>query len=175
MTIPRRTFFRHLQCKTGLWVPAPLRFAWYPCCSGAAGEDCPQCENNHAPLQFMIDVPAWTDDTCNNCEQYEGAYYLDQGVNPCYYYYQFASICNTDNDYERWSIRLHYEGTPTINILDLSLQFQLGGGGWNSVCHWEKAYPEDDKIPCMELEEEIVTWVYDFRCNTSNTVLISTV
>lgn len=29
----RPTFFKHVQRKTGLWVPAPLRFAaWYPCC-----------------------------------------------------------------------------------------------------------------------------------------------
>jgi len=52
----RPTFFQHVQRKTGLWVPAPLRFAGgYPCCC-REGDPCTFCLDDNIPDQMQLTV-----------------------------------------------------------------------------------------------------------------------
>lgn len=158
----RPTFFKHVQRKTGLWVPAPLRFAGgYPCCGGAS--HCANCSGSgiNAPEEFevRITVPPGLHHCQTECETWAGTYILGS-----------TSTC-------RWEIylcpklQLGYQGSCTLLVIArivLMVKYYPASGNWtievqmqrsSGQVHywWDKQYTFG-KPSCLTLNNLSLTW-----------------
>ncbi len=165
-------FLAYTARRTGLWVPMPLRFGWWPCGCCGCTLTCQHCIGD-APCAFEVVIADVAEDGCGSCASLDGTYILDEffsGADPstlCAWRYTFPErICDVS------FIQLNVYGTTR----------QLWVFFWDAVrADWAlffKVY--GSKVDCMNLANEPLSFTHQplgWQCDISAgaTCLVSTV
>jgi len=117
-----------IQKASGLFVPAPLRFGWWPCC----GLWCPQ-RCTAAPMQYQVVLAGIANDTCS-CTDLNDAYILDRETDTepantwCSWAYTVSpTICNVN------VVRLQNYEPTVIHPNDYSTLIRVVTGGGQGI------------------------------------------
>ena len=153
----------------GLWLPgspAPGALGFWPrCCCGEdeEAEDCEHCSSGRSPLEFSVTIPAITDGSCDECEQYQGTYTVQQrSGTACWWQYTIPGfLCG----YYPYS-------TVTVRISADQILVNLNPSGVLDLL-WSADIPNDDCDTWSNISLPYVSRFYNICDATGTTASIS--
>jgi len=166
----RPTFFRHVQRKTGLWVPAPLRMMspGYPCCETIPRDStaCGACYfSDGTPLYMDITLNNMANCVCNDCADAlnDTTFILTHRLSPCSTccWYYGAPLCGCTL-YLSFGFSV-IGGPPVYYYRSCLLQVTYCDGACS--IYWRDTVAQAD-VDCMSITPRSLPTVLNYHYDT---------